>query len=93
MIPKKDGTIRFLIDFKVLNTFLKRKKHALLLIVNIMVCVKKFAYATTLYLSMGYYTIILSIISRMYCVIVLSWVLHEYIALPMGLTISLDVFQ
>ena len=93
MSSKKDGTIRFLTDFKVSNNFLMRKKHALLLIVNIMVCVEKTAYATTLYLSMGYYTIILSIISRIYCVIALPWVLHEYIALSMGLTISSDVFQ
>ena len=42
---------------------------------------------------MGYYAIVLIMLSRNNCVIVLPWGLYEYTALPMGLTISLNMFQ
>ena len=57
VIPKKDGTILFLTDFRGLNKYLKRKKHLLPLIDDIMISVEKFDYATALDLSMYYYMI------------------------------------
>ena len=58
-----------------------------------MISVEKFTYTTTLALSMGYYTMVLRMLLRNYCVIVLSCGLYEYTVLPMGLTISSNVFQ
>ena len=42
---------------------------------------------------MGYYAMILDVLSRKYCVIILPWGLYAYTALPMGLCISSDIFQ
>ena len=93
IVPKKDGTVRFLTDFRGLNKCLVRKKFPLPLIDDIMISVEKFTFATALDLSMGYYAMILALLSRKYCVIILPWGLYEYTALPMGLSISSDVFQ
>ena len=58
-----------------------------------MISVEKFMWATALDLSMGYYAMSLAMGSRQYCVIVLPWRMYEYTALPMGLSISSDIFQ
>ena len=50
-------------------------------------------YATALDLSMGYYAMIVALLSRKYLTIVLPWGLYEYTTLPMGLSISTDIFQ
>ena len=42
---------------------------------------------------MGYYAMILAMAARKYCVIVLPWGLYTYINLPVGLSISSDIFQ
>ena len=42
---------------------------------------------------MGYYSMVLSMLSRKYFVIVLPWRPYKYTALHVGLTISLDMFQ
>ena len=93
VIPKKDGTVRFLTDYRGLNKVLKRKKHPLPLIDDIMISLESFAFATSLDLSMGYYAMILAMLSRKYTAIILPWGLYEYTALPMGLKVSANIFQ
>ena len=63
------------------------------LIDDIMYSIERFIFATALDLSMGYYAMLLAILSRKYCTIILPWGLYEYSALPMGLSISLDISQ
>ena len=93
VIPKKDGTVRFLTDYRGLNKVLKRKKHPLPLIDDIMISLESFAFATSLDLSMEYYAMILAMLSRKYTAIILPWGLYEYTALPMGLKVSANIFQ
>jgi hypothetical protein len=50
-------------------------------------------YATSLDLNMGYYHMLLTPPSSRLCTIVLPWGKYEYYRLPMGLSISPDVFQ
>jgi hypothetical protein len=42
---------------------------------------------------MGYYHMVLTPFSSRLCTIVLPWEKYEYLRLPMGLSISPDVFQ
>jgi hypothetical protein len=50
-------------------------------------------YATSLDQNMGYYHMLLTPFSSRLCTIVLPWGKYEYCRLPMGLSISPDVFQ
>jgi Reverse transcriptase (RNA-dependent DNA polymerase) len=50
-------------------------------------------YATSLYLNMGYYYMLLTPFARRLCTIVLPWGKYEYCRLPMGLSVSPDIFQ
>ena len=61
------------------------------LIDDIMYSIKRFVFATALDLSMGYYAMLLALLSKKYCTIILPWDLYEYTALPMGLPISSDI--
>ena len=55
-IPKKNNTIRFVTDFRVLNTKLLRKPYHLPLIQEILHNLGQFRYATCVDLNMGYYS-------------------------------------
>ena len=50
-------------------------------------------YATSLDLNMGYYHLVLAPFARRLCTVVLPWGKYEYLRLPMGLSISPDIFQ
>jgi hypothetical protein len=54
IMPKKNGTIRFISDFRKLNAELKRKPHPFPKISQILQALESFAYATSLGLNMGY---------------------------------------
>jgi hypothetical protein len=52
-----------------------------------------FMYATSLDLNMGYYHMLLTPFARRLCTILLPWGKHKYCQLPMGLSVSPDIFQ
>ena len=93
IIPKKDGSVRFISDFRELNKRLKRKPFPIPKIQDLLLKLEGFQYATSLDLNMGYYHIELSPFSRELCTIVLPWGKYEYQRLPMGLANSPDIFQ
>ena len=93
IIPKKDGTVRFLSDFRELNKRIKRQPFPLPKIQDLMLKLEGFSYATSLDLNMGYYHIELDMFSKELCTIVLPWGKYEYQRLPMGLCNSPDIFQ
>ena len=93
IIPKKDGSVRFISDFRELNKRIKRKPYPIPKIQDLMLKLEGFQYATSLDLNMGYYHIELSPDSRKLCTIVLPWGKYEYQRLPMGLCNSPDIFQ
>jgi hypothetical protein len=53
----------------------------------------KFAYATSLDLNMGYYTIILHPDSQKACTIFTPFGKYQYLRLPMGISCSPYIFQ
>ena len=55
IIPKKDGTLRFISDFRELNKRIKRKPFPIPKIHDLLLKLEGFRYATSLYLNMGYY--------------------------------------
>jgi transposase InsO family protein len=93
IIPKKDGTVRFISDFRELNKRIKRKPFPIPKIQDLLLKLEGFRYATSLDLNMGYYHIELSPYSQQLCTIVLPWGKYEYLRLPMGLANSPDIFQ
>ena len=93
IIPKKDGSVRFISDFRELNKRIKRKPYPIPKIQDLLLKLEGFKYATSLDLNMGYYHIELDTISRKLCTIVLPWGKYQYQKLPMGLCNSPDIFQ
>ncbi|HSN67194.1 MAG TPA: reverse transcriptase domain-containing protein [Fusibacter sp.] len=93
IIPKKDGTVRFISDFRQLNLRIKRKPFPIPKIQDLLLKLEGFQHATSLDLNMGYYHIKLNPFSRSLCTIVLPWGKYEYQRLPMGLCNSPDIFQ
>ena len=93
IIPKKDGTVRFISDFRELNKRIRRKPYPIPKIQDLLMKLEGFQYATSLDLNMGYYHIELSPASKQLCTIVLPFGKFEYQRLPMGLSNSPDIFQ
>ena len=93
IIPKKNGTVRFISDFRELNKRIKRKPFPIPKIQDLLLKLKGFKYVTSLDLNMGYYHIKLCPLSKELCTIVLPWGKYEYQKLPMGLCNSPDIVQ
>jgi hypothetical protein len=93
IIPKKDGTVRFISDFRELNKRIKREPYPIPKIQELLLRLEGFTYGTSLDLNMGYYHIALSDKSKEMCTITTQWGKYEYQRLPMGLCNSPDIFQ
>jgi Reverse transcriptase (RNA-dependent DNA polymerase) len=93
IIPKKDGSVRFISDFRELNKRIKCRPYPIPKIQNLLLQLEGFQYATSLDLNMGYYHIELNADAKNLCTIVLPFGKFEYQWLPMGLCNSPDVFQ
>ena len=92
-ISKPDGSLRSLADLREVNKVIKRTPFPLPKITDMLQKLEGFMYATSLDLNMGYYHMILTPFSSSLCTIVLPWGKYEYQRLPMGLSISPDIFQ
>ena len=93
IIPKKDGSVRFISDFRELNKRIRRKPFPIPKIQDLMMKLEGFQFGTSLDLNMGYYHIELNPDSKKLCTIVLPFGKYEYQRLPMGLCNSPDIFQ
>ena len=93
IVPKKEGTVRFVTDFRQLNKALKRKPFPIPNIQDILQKIGGFTYATALDLNMGYYNIRLDPYSSSLCTLILPWGKYRYKRLPMGIKNSPDIFQ
>jgi hypothetical protein len=93
IIPKKNGTVRFISDFRRLNKELKRKPYPIPKIAQMLQDIDNFAYATSLDLNMGYYTIRLHPDYQKLCTIVTPFGKYQYLRLPMGISCSPYIFQ
>ena len=93
IIPKKDGTVRFISDFRRLNQKIKKKQYPLPRISDTLQQLEPYIYATSLDTNMGYYHIRLSDKSSELCTIVTEFGKCKYKRLAMGVSCSPDIFQ
>jgi len=71
IIPKENGSIQFISDFRELNLRIKRKPYPIPKIGDLMLKLESFQHGTSLDLNLGYYYIELNPDSRKLCTIVL----------------------
>ena len=91
IIPKKDGRVRWVSNFRALNKVLKRKIYPIPRIHELL-CKRK-GYKTKLDISMQYYTFDLDEESKDYCVIATPFGLYRYLKMPMGISPASDISQ
>ena len=72
-IPKKDGRIRVVTDYRKVNKCIKRKPHPLPNIMDTIMTLESFQYATCIDLNMGYYAMESNEMAKKICTIVLPW--------------------
>jgi len=93
IIPKKDGSVRFISDFRELNKRTLRKPCPIPNVQAMMLNLEGFQWATSLDLNMGYCHIRLDPASKQLCTVVLLFGKHECQAILMGLCNGPDIFQ
>ena len=93
IIPKKNGTVRVVSDFRVLNLKLQQVTYPIPRIQDILISLNGFTYETLLDLNMGYYALRLTPNAQKLCTIVFPWGKYSYLRLPMGIANSPDIFQ
>ena len=80
-------------DFRKVNSLIKRKPYPLPKIQDLLQKLQGFQFATALDVSMGYWHIELSPDAQRICTIVLPWGKYKYTRLPMGVSCAPDIFQ
>ena len=73
IIPKKDETVRFLTDFRRLNTQLERRPYPIPKISTLLQGIPKFFMVSSLDMSMGYYSTVLEDSSSKCTAFVVPW--------------------
>ncbi len=92
-VPKKNGTIRLVIDFRRLNTEQVRREYPLSTTEEILTSICGFLYASSLDLNMGYLSITVNDVTRKIITIVMPFGAYECLTLPMGVMPATNIFQ
>jgi hypothetical protein len=73
IVPKKDGSVQFISDFRKLNKRIKQKPYPIPKIQDLLLKLEGFQFATSLDLNMGFYHIELDPDAKKLCTIVLPF--------------------
>jgi hypothetical protein len=93
IIPKKNGTVRVVSDFRLLYSKLQRVAFPSPKIQDILTSLNGFTFATSIDLNMDNYTIRFSPQAQEHCTIVFLWGKYSYLRLLVGVASSPDIFQ
>jgi Reverse transcriptase (RNA-dependent DNA polymerase) len=95
IIPKKDGCVHWVSDFRGLNKAIKRKVYPIPIISDMLCHQRGYKYLTKIDLSMQYYCFELDNASKGLCTIAMPFGLYcyRYQRLPMGVNQSPDIAQ
>ena len=93
IVPKKDGRVRFVSDFRALNKCIKRKVYNLPRIHDILKKRNGYRYFTKIDISMQFYAFEMDETAKDLCTITTPFGNYRYNRLPMGVKQSPDVAQ
>ena len=93
IIPKKDGSVQWVSDFRELNKIIQRHIYPLPRIQDILKRRPRYSFFSKLDVSMQYFTFELYPESQKLCVISTPFGLYKYKRLPMGIKQSSDIAQ
>ena len=93
IIPKKDGRVRWISDFRMLNKAIIHRNYPIPQIQDILSRRSGYKFLTKLDLSMQYYTFELDEESRNLCTIATPFGPFHYTCLPIGVSTSPDMAQ
>ena len=93
IIPKPNGTVHMVLDFRKLNANLVQRTYPIPEISDIMQELEGFKYATALDLNVDYHIIHLDPRSQKMCTIITPWDKYKYLRLPIGIMYAPDMFN